>query len=154
MSQYQATIDWRRDGADFSKGRYSRAHRWTLDCGTVLAASASPSVVPLPYSEEKAIDPEEAFVASISSCHMLWFLDIARQAGFVVDSYSDTARGVMTTQDGGGLWVSRVDLYPVTAWGGEPPDRSALEALHHKAHEMCFIANSVQTEIVTHLQPA
>ncbi len=154
MSEYQAKIDWRRDGGDFAKGRYSRAHRWTLDCGTVLAASASPSVVPLPYSEEQAIDPEEAFVASISSCHMLWFLDIARQAGFVVDSYSDNARGVMTRADSGVMWVSRVDLYPVTTWDGVPPDPAKLESLHQKAHEMCFIANSVKTEIVTHLQPA
>ncbi len=151
MSDYTATIEWRRDGADFAKGRYSRAHDWTLDCGIVLPASASPSVVPLPYAQENAIDPEEAFVASISSCHMLWFLDLARQAGFVVDSYSDTARGVMTRDTGGGMWVSRVDLHPVTTWDGAPPDHATLEALHHKAHQMCFIANSVKTEIVTHL---
>jgi len=151
MHAYQATIDWQSDGAAFTKGRYSRAHTWSFDGGAVWPASASPSVVPLPFSDETAVDPEEAMVAAISSCHMLWFLDYARRAGFTVTRYRDSAVGQMTTEADGRMWLSHVDLRPEVTWDGAAPDPATLRNLHHQAHESCFIANSVKTEIDVHL---
>ena len=151
MFEHVASVHWSRDGADFAANSYSRAHEWHFDGGAVVAGSPSPAVVPPPMSDEAAVDPEEAFVASIASCHMLWFLDIARQKGFVVNAYRDKALGHMTRKGPGKFWISRVDLNPEIEWEGTPPTREELEALHHKAHELCFIANSVVTEIVTHL---
>lgn len=145
--EYRATIVWRRDGEDFAKGRYSRAHEWRFDGGVTLAASASPSVVPKPFSRDDAVDPEEAFVAALSSCHMLTFLDFARRAGVVVESYEDEATGIMERIAPGKIAITRVTLKPCIAFAGAVPDQARLDELHHQAHETCFIANSVTTEI-------
>jgi organic hydroperoxide reductase OsmC/OhrA len=148
MSTYTATIRWSREGAEgFAKGQYSRAHQWAFDGGAVVPASASPHIVPKPWSDEAGVDPEEAFIASLSSCHMLFFLDFARRAGFVVDAYVDEAEGVMEKRGDGRMWMSKVTLRPRVRWAGEAPDEAALADLHHKAHEACFIANSVTTEV-------
>ena len=148
MSAYTATIRWSKtDADDFPKGRYSRAHEWAFDGGAVVPASSSPQVVPLPFSDAAAVDPEEAFVASLSSCHMLFFLDFARRGGFVVDAYVDEAEGVMAKRDDGRMAMTLVTLRPRITWGGDAPDADALAALHHKAHEACFIANSVTSEV-------
>lgn len=146
---YRATVVWRRDPQeDFAKGRYSRRHRWRFDGGIDLAASASPSVVPKPYSAEDAVDPEEAFVASLSSCHMLTFLDLARRAGFVIDAYEDEAEGEMTKNAEGRMWVSCVSLRPRIVFAGDRrPSAEELDRLHHAAHDHCFIANSVKTDV-------
>jgi organic hydroperoxide reductase OsmC/OhrA len=146
--EYRATIVWRRDGEDFSKGRYSRAHEWRFDGGVRVAASASPGVVPAPYSREDAVDPEEAFIAALSSCHMLTFVDLARRAGVVVESYEDEAVGTIERIAPGRMAITRVTLRPHIVFGGAAPDQAKLDALHHQAHEACFIANSVKTEIV------
>jgi organic hydroperoxide reductase OsmC/OhrA len=149
MSEHVATISWKRTDPGFAQGRYSRVHEWTFDGGTTVPASPSPSVVRAPWSSEAAVDPEEAFVASVSSCHMLTFLWLASRAGLVVDSYRDRAVGVMTKNDRGIPWVSRIALHPEIEWeGGTPPSAEALHQLHHGAHEQCFIANSIRTEVV------
>ena len=145
--EYKATITWKNAGEDFAKGRYSRAHEWRFDGGITLAASAAPSVVPAPYSREDAVDPEEAFIASLSSCHMLTFLDFARRAGVVVMSYEDEAVGIMERIAPGKMAITRVTLRPRIAFDGSPPDSAKLDELHHQAHETCFIANSVSTKI-------
>jgi len=148
MSTYTATVRWTRDpSTDFAKGQYSRAHEWAFDGGAVVPASASPHVVPAPWSDQAGVDPEEAFVASLSSCHMLFFVDFARRAGFVVDSYVDEAEGVLEKRADGKMWMSRVTMHPRVTWGGTPPDEAAIADLHHRAHEACFIANSVTTEV-------
>src|SRR4051794_32863500 len=148
MSTYTATIRWSREpSTDFTKGQYSRAHEWAFDGGHVMKASASPHVVPAPWSDPEGVDPEEAFVASLSSCHMLFFLDFARRAGLIVDNYVDEAEGVIERREDGKMWMSRVTLRPRIGWAGAPPDEAALAELHHKAHEACFIANSVTTEV-------
>lgn len=147
--RYTATVAWSRGGDDFAGGRYSRAHEWRFDGGTVVPGSASPAVVAPPLSREDAVDPEEAFVAALSSCHMLWFLDLARRAGLVVDSYEDRAEATMARLDTGRWWVDRVALRPAVTFGGErQPDADELAALHDRAHELCFIANSVRTDVV------
>ena len=149
MSVYTATIRWSRKGAeDFAKGQYSRAHEWEFDGGAVVPASASPDNVPSGTADEAGIDPEEAFVASLSSCHMLFFIDFARRAGFVVEAYTDKAEGVLEKRADGKMAMTRVLLRPRIQWGGEmPPDGATLADLHHRAHEACFIANSVNTEV-------
>lgn len=145
---YRATVAWRRGEGDFAKGRYSRGHVWHFDGGVEVAATASPHVIPKPYTVEAAVDPEEAFVASLASCHMLTFLDLARRAGFVVDAYEDDAEGEMEKNQAGKYWVSRVTLRPRIAWGdGLGPGHGELARLHHAAHEECFIANSVRTTV-------
>lgn len=152
---YTATIEWHRDDGDFAKGRYSRAHIWKFDGGIELPASASPGVVPKQFVDENAVDPEEAFIASLSSCHMLTFVDIARHAGFVVDSYVDTAEGVMERIEAGRWWVSKVTLRPRIVFSGErTPTQPELDEIHHKAHAACFIANSVKTQVDIEPQPA
>jgi organic hydroperoxide reductase OsmC/OhrA len=149
MSNYTATIRWRRDGAEgFAKGQYSRAHEWAFDGGAVVPASASPHIVPAPWSDAAGVDPEEAFVASLSSCHMLFFLDFAWRAGFLIDSYVDEAEGVLDKRADGRMVMTRVTLRPRLAWSGDAPDAAVLAELYHKAHEACFIANSVTTEVV------
>ena len=149
MSEHTATVRWQRDaGADFVRNRYSRAHEWHFDGGAVVAASASPSVVRAPWSNPAGVDPEEAFVASVSSCHMLWFLSIAAVKGYVVDRYEDEAVGTMAKNADGKEWVADVVLRPRIAFGSDQqPDAAALEALHHEAHAECFIANSVRSAI-------
>ena len=146
--EYRATILWRQSGEDFSKGRYSRAHEWRFDGGVTLPASASPSVVPPPFSNASAVDPEEAFVAALSSCHMLTFFDVARRAGVVVESYEDEAIGIMERIAPGKMAITRVTLRPRIAFAGGAPDKGKLDELHHQAHEACFIANSVTTKIL------
>jgi organic hydroperoxide reductase OsmC/OhrA len=145
--EYRATITWRRDGEDYAKGRYSRAHEWRFDGGIVVPASASPGVVPLPFSREDAVDPEEAFLAALSSCHMLTFVDLARRAGIVVDSYQDEAVGFMERIAPGKFAITRVTLRPRIVFQDATPEKAKLDDLHHQAHEACFIANSVKTEI-------
>ena len=148
MSTYTATVRWTRDlSTAFAKGQYSRAHEWAFDGGAVVPASPSPHVVPAPWSDRAGVDPEEAFVASLSSCHMLFFVDFARRAGFVIDSYVDEAEGVLEKRSDGKTAMTRVTLHPRVAWGGEAPDEAAIADLHHRAHEACFIANSVTTEV-------
>ena len=146
MSQHKATIDWKRSGPDFLKGRYTREHTWTFDGGLTVAASPSPAVVPVPWSNPANVDPEEAFVASISSCHMLTWLFLAARAGYEVESYRDEAVGVLTKNEKGVPWVSSVALNPVIVYAGEKrPDATEDARLHHQALEQCFIANSVIT---------
>lgn len=148
MSSYTATIRWSRKGeGDFSKGRYSRAHEWEFDGGVKVAASPSPQIVPAPWSDASGVDPEEAFVASLSSCHMLFFVDFARRGGFVLDQYVDEAEGILEKRSDGRLAMTRVTLHPRLIWSGEPPDDALIADLHHRAHEACFIANSVTTDV-------
>jgi organic hydroperoxide reductase OsmC/OhrA len=147
--EYLATVSWKRDGAVFSDGKYSRAHQWSFDGGITVPASSSPLSVRLPFSRAEAVDPEEALVASLSSCHMLTFLYVAQKAGFVVDSYDDQAIGFMTKNERGKLFVSKVALRPRIAFSGtKHPSDAELADLHHHAHEDCYIANSVLTEVV------
>lgn len=147
MTTHGATISWSHKAGDFVKGTYGRAHKWEFDGGAVCLASASPLVVPPPQSDPAGIDPEEALVAAISSCHMLWFLDVARRAGFVPASYRDSAIGQMEQNENGKLWLSRVRLLPEISWIGKIPGPEELGALHHEAHKNCYIANSVRTRI-------
>ncbi len=146
MAKHTATIRWSASPEeDFGKGRYSRAHAWRFDGGAVVAGSASPAIVPAPWSDAAAVDPEEAFVASLASCHMLFFLDFARRAGAVVTSYEDEAEGVMAKGADGKVRITKVALRPRVEFAGAVPD---LDALHHQAHEACFIANSVTCDVV------
>jgi organic hydroperoxide reductase OsmC/OhrA len=148
MSTYTATIRWSREGADgFLKGQYSRAHEWAFDGGAVVPASASPHIVPAPWSDAAGVDPEEAFIASLASCHMLFFVDFARRAGFVIDDYVDEAEGELGKRADGRMAMTRVTLRPQVTWSGSPPSADQLADLHHRAHEACFIANSVTTDV-------
>ena len=148
MAQHTVTIEWRRDGAKFIDQRYSRAHQWTFDGGARVAASSSPHVVPVPMSDAAAVDPEEAFVVSLSSCHMLWFLSLAAQAGFIVERYADQAAGELAKNEQGKLAMTLVVLHPSVSFVGERgPSLQQFEALHHAAHEACFLANSVRTQV-------
>jgi len=148
MSEHKATIKWQRTSPDFLKGKYSREHTWTFDGGVTVPASASPSVVPVPFSNPAHVDPEEAFVASISSCHMLTFLYLAAKQGFQIDDYEDEAIGVMAKNEKGVSWVRLVTLHPKISYGGHKIPSSADEKqLHHLAHEQCFIANSIKTAV-------
>ena len=148
MGEYRAVVEWNRDGARFTDNRYSRGHRWRFDGGVEVPASASPQVVPLPLSVAAAVDPEEAFVAALSSCHMLFFLSFAARDGFVVDDYRDEAVGTMARTAGGKLAMTRVTLRPrIRYGGGKRPTHAEEDALHDAAHEECFIASSVRTEV-------
>ena len=145
---HTALIRWELGDHEFLGKRYSRAHTWTFDGGAVVPASSSPHVVPVPMSDASAVDPEEAFVASLSSCHMLWFLDIASRAGYTVQRYEDAADGRMARNAAGKLVVDVVTLRPRTRFAGaRVPDAAALAVLHHEAHDECFLANSVRCEI-------
>jgi organic hydroperoxide reductase OsmC/OhrA len=147
--EYRASLKWARNGAAFTDQRYSRAHTWSFDGGITVPGSSSPLSVRLPYSVAEAIDPEEAFVAALSSCHLLTFLYVAAKQGYVVDSYADEPVGVMTKNDRGKMWVSKVTLHPEIVFAGEKrPTAQQLDELHHLAHEECFIANSVKSEVV------
>ena len=148
MSSYTVTVRWLRGDQPFTDNRYSRGHTWVFDGDIEVPASSSPHVVPLPYSQARAVDPEEAFVASLSSCHMLWFLSIAAKRGFCIDSYADGAVGVMGKDALGKLAMTRVTLRPKVAFGGNRlPTKSDIESMHHEAHAECFIANSVKTDV-------
>jgi organic hydroperoxide reductase OsmC/OhrA len=153
MHQYSVDVSWEDTEEKFSTGKYSRAHRWKFDGGVTVEASSSPNVVRLPYSREDAVDPEEAYVASLSSCHMLTFLFIAYQEHFVVKRYKDHAEGFMEKNAQNQEWISRVDLRPVLEFTGAVPGAEKLREMHEKAHSGCYIANSVKTEIVVHPQP-
>jgi len=148
MSEHTATIAWERRGAKFVDNRYSRAHRWEFDGGAVVAGSASPHNVAPQYADATAVDPEEAFVAALSSCHMLWFLFIAAKRGHVVDSYRDEAEGLMAKGANGKLAITEVTLRPHTVFAS-PVSAEVVNAMHEEAHAECFIANSVKTELVT-----
>jgi organic hydroperoxide reductase OsmC/OhrA len=148
MAEHKAVVVWDRGGATFTDNRYSRGHRWLFDGGVEVPASSSPHVVPAPLSVVAAVDPEEAFVASLSSCHMLWFLHLAARRGFVVDSYRDEAVGVMGKDESGKPAVTTVTLRPEVRFGGDRrPAADEVVALHHAAHEQCFIARSVKSDV-------
>jgi organic hydroperoxide reductase OsmC/OhrA len=147
MSTHTATIRWKRDG-EFARKKYQRAHRWHFDGGVEVPAAASPHVVPKPWTVENAVDPEEAFVAAISSCHMLTFLFLAANEGFVAETYVDEASGLLAADAGGGQSVTEVTLRPRVGWAkGCAPDAATLEALHERAHRECFISRSVKSTI-------
>ena len=149
MSAHRATVEWTLGEGDFARGRYSRLHTLAFEGGVSAPGSASPAVVPLPWSSHAAVDPEAAFTAALSACHMLTFLDLARRAGFLITSYRDEAEGRLERIAKGRMAVTRVALRPEIAWAGDRrPSDSELAELHHQAHELCFIANSVTTEVV------
>jgi organic hydroperoxide reductase OsmC/OhrA len=141
---YNVKISWKKDPNEkFIDNKYSRAHIWAFDGGIAVAASASPHVVPIPMSIEVAVDPEEAFVASLSSCHMLWFLSIAAGKSYIIESYEDHAEGILAKDEEGKLAMTKVTLKPHIQFGGNViPSSDQIEELHHAAHEKCFIANS------------
>ena len=148
MSQHSADILWQREGQDFLGNRYSRRHTIRFDGGAEWTGSSSPHVVRVPMSDPSAVDPEEAFVASLSSCHMLWFLSIAAERGFCVDRYADHAVGQMGRNAGGKMAITVVTLQPEVRFSGNRlPSTEEIEAMHHAAHDECFIANSVKTEV-------
>jgi organic hydroperoxide reductase OsmC/OhrA len=155
MSKYHATVIWtRKEHEKYTDNKYSRGHEWRFDGGAIIGASSSPHVVPLPYSVERNVDPEEAFVASLSSCHMLFFLSIAAKNRFVVDEYADAAIGIMEKNEDGKVAMTRVTLRPIIKFSGEKiPTESDLERMHHQSHEQCFIANSVKTVVKTEIAP-
>ena len=149
MGSHNATIRWTNDSPEeFAKGQYSRAHSWNFDGLANVAASASPHIVPMPWANPDVVDPEEAFVASAASCHMLFFLDFARRAGVIVTSYDDEAEGEMERGADGKTRITRITLRPRIVYGDVAPTDEMLDDLHHKAHEACFIANSITSEIV------
>jgi organic hydroperoxide reductase OsmC/OhrA len=148
MSGHSVVIEWQRGDAAFTDHRYSRRHCWRFDGGTEVPGSSSPDVVRAPFSDPSAVDPEEAFVAALSSCHMLWFLDLAARAGYVVDRYADDATGFLTKRADGKSWMSRVVLAPqVTFTGDKVPADADVDRLHHEAHEECFLANAYKGEL-------
>ena len=149
MSIYTATIRWRRKPDErFTDGKYSRAHLWAFDGGAVVPASSSPSVVRVPFSDPAGVDPEEALVASLSSCHMLFFLDFAKQAGFVVETYEDIAEGVMSEGADGRIAMTAVTLKPrIVFTGDRRPSAVDVDAIHHSSHDACYIANSMKGEV-------
>ena len=146
MAEPLATVEWRSDGG-FREGSYSRVHSLSFDGGAEVKASASPHNVPVPMADPAGVDPEEMLVAATSSCHMLWFLHLARDAGFDVASYRDEAAGQMGRLDGR-IGVTRIVLRPRIEFAGAGPDAEALARLHHEAHERCFIANSLKSEVI------
>lgn len=149
MSVHTANVRWTRGEAVFTDGKYSRVHEVRFDGGASVAGSPAPSVVRPPMSSAEAVDPEEMFVASVSMCHMLFFLDFARRAGFIVDSYDDAAEGALGKDDRGRMAMTKVVLRPAIAWSGEKrPTAADIDDLHHKAHEACFIANSLRTDVI------
>jgi len=148
MSEYAMDLAWERDDAAFVDNKYSRAHVWQFDGGVSVPASSSTHVVPAPYSVAANVDPEEAFVAALASCHMLTFLGIAAKRGFVVDSYADRPTGVLAKNEAGQIAMTQVTLRPHVCFArAKQPNAAELLALHHDAHVECFIANSVKTVI-------
>jgi len=153
MSEYKAKITWHRQiDEEFVRSKYSRGHEWSFDGGTTIPASSSPHIVPLPYSVEANVDPEEAFVAALSSCHMLLFLSIAAKRRFVVDTYIDNAIGIMEQDENGRLSISKVVLRPEIVFSGDKqPSKEQVKQMHHQSHTQCFIANSVKTNVITEI---
>jgi organic hydroperoxide reductase OsmC/OhrA len=153
MSEYSATIKWQRDEQDFLSDNYSRGHVWEFDGGVSVPATASPHIVPLPKSVAENVDPEEAFVASLSSCHMLFFLSIAAKKGYIVDTYTDCAIGNLAKNDQGKYAMTQVRLRPQVSFSGDKlPTTAQSKEIHEQAHEQCFIANSVTTEVIVEPQ--
>lgn len=149
MHTYEVTVTWNRGGQTFVDNRYSRGHTWSFDGGAQVLASSSPYVVPVPMSVAANVDPEEALVASVSSCHMLFFLGIAAKRGFVIDSYIDRAYGVMGKNSEGKIAMTHIHLRPQIVFGGEhKPTQEEIGRIHHDSHEQCFIANSIKAEII------
>jgi len=153
MSEYSVEVKWfREENECYIDNKYSRGHMWEFDGGEVIKASSSAHIVPLPYSVEENVDPEEAFVASLSSCHMLFFLSIAAKHRFVVDSYIDNAVGIMEEDKNKRISITKVILRPkIVCSGDTQPTMAQLEKMHHQSHDQCFIANSVKTEVVTEI---
>ncbi len=153
MSEYSAIVRWNRSNNEvFSDNKYNRGHVWEFDGGVTVPASSSPHVVPLPYSVEENVDPEEAFIAALSSCHMLVFLSIAAKKKYIIESYVDNAVGEMEEDENGKTSVTKVTLRPFVVFSGDrSPSVKQLEKMHHMSHENCFIANSVKTEVVTEI---
>jgi len=153
MSEYFAKVEWRRNSDEsYIDNKYSRGHEWVFDGGITVKASSSAHIVPLPYSVAENVDPEEAFVASLSSCHMLFFLSIAAKRKYVVDSYTDDAVGLMGEDEDGRIAMLKVTLRPYVQFSGDKqPTLEQLQKMHHQAHEQCFIANSVKSEVVTEI---
>ena len=145
MSEHIATVDWSRGDQAFSDGVYSRGHDWRFDGGAVVRGSSAP---PVPGSDPAAVDPEEALVAAVSACHMLFFLAYAAKAGLTVDRYTDAAVASMGRDERGKVSITRVTLRPDIRWGGEAPSAEVLDDLHHRAHEACYLANSIRGEVV------
>ncbi len=149
MHLYHANVSWARHAGDFARGRYSRAHVWQFDGGITVPASSSPLVVPVPFSTAEAVDPEEALVAAAASCHMLTFLFLAGKRGFVIDRYEDDAEGLMEKNARDKFAITRITLHPRIVFSGDTqPTAADLEALHHGAHDECYIANSITADIV------
>jgi organic hydroperoxide reductase OsmC/OhrA len=150
MSAYTATITWKNDSPEtFTKNQYTRGHEWSFDGGVTVPASSSPHAVRVPWSVEAAVDPEEALVAAAASCHMLSFLYVAAKAGFNAENYTDEAVGEMTTTPEGKQWISKITLDPQINWIGDKlPTEDEIKHLHHEAHEICYIANSMKSEVV------
>lgn len=147
MSTYKAIITWKREDQHFVDNQYKRVHKWEFDGGETVRASSSPNIVPAPLSDPSAVDPEEAFVASISSCHMLWFLSIAAKRGYVVNRYEDKAEGVMGKDENDKLLITEITLSPHVIYSENSPNEENNKEMHQKAHEKCFLANSVKTVI-------
>ncbi len=155
MNKYQATIRWHRQDEVFIDNKYSRKHSWHFDGGAEITASASPHIVPEPYSDPEGIDPEESFVASLSSCHMLWFLSLAAKEKIRIDRYEDQAEGIMQKNKEGKLAITKVILKPKVTFGqDENSSQEILDKLHQQAHQRCFIAHSVKTEITVEAEIA
>ena len=148
MSKHTARVTWERGDQPFTDNRYSRAHRWKFDGGIEVRGSSSPEAVKPPLSDPNAVDPEEGFIASLSSCHMLWFLSIAAKRGWIVERYRDEATGVMERNVEGKLAMTRVTLHPDVHFSPDAaPAPDELHAMHHQAHDECFIASSVKTVV-------
>jgi organic hydroperoxide reductase OsmC/OhrA len=148
MSTYHATIAWTRGADEFLRQKYSRGHRWSFDEGVSIAASASPNAVRAPWHVAAAVDPEEALVAALSSCHMLFFLSFASSAGYTVESYDDAAEGVMATNAEGRAAMTAFTLRPVVTFKARAPLAEEFAAMHHRAHEECYVANSLKGEVL------
>ena len=148
MAEFRCTVHWHRVDARFTDHRYSRAHQWRFDGGAVVRGSSSPQSVPVPYSDPAAVDPEEALAASVSSCHMLWFLSLAAQRGFVVDQYDDEATALMGDIGLHRKAITEVVLRPSIVFSGPlAPSAVDVDGLHHEAHERCYIANSLKSTV-------
>lgn len=154
MSQHTAVIEWQRGDQPFSDNKYSRAHNWTFDGGAVVRGSSTPSaMIPPPLSDETAVDPEEALVAAVSSCHMMFFLAYARKDGLIVDSYRDAAEGTLGKDERGKISITDIVLRPAVSWSGDKvPDAAQIADLHHRAHEACYIGNSVRSTVTVEPQ--
>lgn len=147
MSEHTAAVEWTRGDQPFVDNRYGRGHDWRFDGGAVVRGSSAPTSVPPPMSEAEAVDPEEALVAAVSSCHMLFFLAFAAKAGLVIDRYADQAVGRLARDDRGRMSMVEIVLRPRIAFSGQAPDTAVLDDLHHRAHEACYIANSIRAEV-------